>query len=1141
MKFKTLLLLFSVHKIIKEYFRIMRISLFMLFVCVFPLLAVETEAQNTFIKIGTDRPTIRDIISEIENQTEYLVLFRNRDVDTDRQVSLQDKTVKITSLLDIAFGNTDISYEIENKYILLAKTGSQNRSASIAGITGQDRKTISGVVIDERGDPVIGANISEKGTTNGTITDMDGKFTLAVAERAILLVSYIGYNTQEIAVDNRTALTLRLTEDSQSLDEVVVVGYGTQRARDVTTSVANISMKNVKEMPVTGLDQALSGQVAGVMINSSNGIPGGGPQIQIRGLGAVGADSQPLYVVDGFALPSTSSQKSNPINDIPPQDIASITILKDASATAIYGSRGANGVILVTTRRGQTGAPRVQVSAFTGLQQVIPQEKPNMMNAQEFAQFQKERFEDNGLEVPELYRNPEALGKGTDWFDELTRIAPVNEINLSVSGGNEKIMSYVSAGYTNQSGVVINTDYQRFSARANVDANLLKGLNLGLSLAPTFTKKTRDMMGGDGRSTELGWAAAANPIPPVYKPDGSYNEMIDDGAGVAWRYQNPVQSMKEIDQNTEAQRLIATLFAEYEFIRGLKFKTAFNADWSGSNYRSFRPSTIGETNQSPPTIPWSRYYQQSYLNWSSENTFTYDKQIGNHSFTALLGFTYQTQTNQSGDFTGNDYTSDEVHTMNAASRIGTWGTSIEDWSLISYLARATYNYKQKYLLTATIRRDGSSRFGEDNRWGMFPSGSIGWRLSEEYFLKDVKWLSDLKLRASYGLAGNFQIGNYTYMSQITKSNYVFHNSLAGGRQMEKVGNPNLGWERVYEWNAGIDFGILNDRVLLLVDFYKRNTKDLLLDVELPASSGYTTAKENNGNLQNTGLEISVNSRNIRTSDFMWTTNANIAFNKNKVISLGRDNAPILTGFSGEQNPTHITMVGKPLGLFYGYVVEGLYTQAEIDDPNVPKFPGAIAGNLKVKDVDGSGDITAVNDFDIIGDPYPDFTFGITNTLIYKNLDLRIQMTGAVGGQLLKTQYEYTHNTDGIFNVTKDMANRYRSESQPGNGRIPTASGTSRGRVMYRDVNSDWVIDNDYLWVKNITLGYTFSNGIGRILSNARVYFSIQNAFLITGYDGNPEVTNYGTSGSKSGTMVPGVDYTAYPVPRTYSLGVNLTF
>jgi hypothetical protein len=429
---------------------------------------------------------------------------------------------------------------------------------------------------------------------------------------------------------------------------------------------------------------------------------------------------------------------------------------------------------------------------------------------------------------------------------------------------------------------------------------------------------------------------------------------------------------------------------------------------------------------------------------------------------------------------------------------------------------------------------------------MFPSASVGWRISEESFMQNLEWMSDLKLRASYGLAGNFEIGNYTYMSQITAANYVLNGALAGGRRMNTVGNPNLGWERVYEFNAGIDFGILNDRVFLLMDFYRRNTRDLLLDVEIPASSGYTTAKQNRGDLQNTGLEISLATRNIERSNFSWTTNANIAFNRNKVVALGRDNTPLTSGFSGEQNPTHISIVGQPLALFYGYRVEGLYRAGDFDsegNPLVPAFPGAIPGNIKMKDVDGSGTITAVNDYEIIGNPYPDFTWGMSNVLMYKGWDLRIQITGSMGGQLMKTQYEYTHNTDGIFNITRDMANRYRSEVQPGDGRTPTTAGLAQGRVMYRDVNSDWIKNNDYMWVKNITLGYTFRNSSSAILSSARFYFCVQNAFLLTGYEGNPEVTNYGNAidNRKAGAMVPAVDYTTYPVPRTYTLGVNLSF
>lgn len=1113
--------------------QIMKLTLITLFTFTTGLLA-SVSSQTMRVSIHENDIEVQTILEKIEQQTEVLFIYE-KTIDLTWKTSIDAKEKTVAEILSEIFHDSNVVYAMEGNNIMLMK------QKPVDIIAQQSVRKINGKIVDKNNEAIIGANVIEKGTTNGTITDLNGNFSLTTNENAVLYISYIGYSPKEIIVQKNTDFNIILVEDSKALEEVVIVGYGTQRAKDIATSIANVSMKNIKEMPVTGLDQALSGQIAGVTINNSNGIPGGGPLVQIRGLGAVGAGNQPLYVVDGFPLPSSSNERSNPINEIPPQDIASISILKDAAATAIYGSRGANGVIVITTHKGRTGKPNIKLSAYTGIQQIISEEKPNMMNAQEFAQFQKERFEDLGVEVPKLYQNPEALGKGTDWFEEITRLAPVNEINLNITSGGENMTSYASVGYMKQDGVVIATDFERITARVNIDAKLGEKFNIGLNLAPSFTWKTRDMTGGNGREHELGWAITANPIAPVYNPDGSYNAMISDETGTTWSYPNLVQAMKDVDQETKTQRLIASLFGEYEFIKDLKFKSSFNVDWYGSTYNSFRPSTLGNINEPPPTIPYSRYNHNSYLNWASENILTYSTNIEGHSITGLLGFTFQTQKNEGGDFTGNDYTSDEIQTMNAAGRIGGWNSWFDDWALISYLARVTYNYKQKYLLTAAIRWDGSSRFGEDNRWGTFPSVSAGWRLNEENFLKDASWLSEFKVRASYGLAGNFDIGNYTYMSQITKANYVLNGALAGGRRMNSVGNPNLGWERVYEWNFGVDFGVWDDRILFLADFYKRNTKDLLLDVEIPASSGFSTAKENNGNLQNTGFEFSVTSRNMRTDNFMWTTNANIAFNKNKVISLGRDNTPILTGYSGEQNPTHITMVGKPLGLFYGYVVEGLYTQADIDNPDVPKFPGAIAGNLKMKDIDGSGDITAVNDFAIIGDPYPDFTFGITNSFMYKNWDLRIQMTGSVGGQLLKTQYEYTHNTDGIFNVTKDMANRYRSESQPGNGRIPTALGTSRGRVMFRDVNSDWVMDNDYLWVKNITLGYNLEKGIGRLVSNARFYFSVQNAFLLTGYDGNPEITNYGNSGKKAGSMVPGVDYTGYPISRVYSLGMNLTF
>jgi TonB-linked SusC/RagA family outer membrane protein len=907
-------------------------------------------------------------------------------------------------------------------------------------------------------------------------------------------------------------------------------------------------MENVKNLPVAGFDQALSGQIAGLQISTSNGIPGGGPQVQLRGIGAIGAFSQPLYVVDGFALSSTSSQISNPMNDIAPQDILSITVLKDASATAIYGSRGANGVIIINTKKGSSGESKIQISAYSGLQ-IIPQRAdPNLMNAQEFAAFKKESISDQILantgreatldEIPEIFRNPEQLGEGTDWFDVITQVAATHDINLSLSGGNDKIRTYVSGGYFKQEGVVISTGYERYSLRVNVDADLSQRFTVGISLAPTFSKRGKRITGGAGRGEQgFGEALVASPIPPVYNEDGSYNAMIQEEPGI-FPYPNPLMALKEVDDNSQGTRILTSAFVEYSLLDNLTLRSTFNADWQNGSRDFFHPSTVGYLFEYPPTIPSALHSTFSNLNLLNENTLTYKNNFGEgHSVTGLVGYNIQHETTKGAIFDGTDFPDDDVKTFNAAARI-TGSTSVEEWALISYLARINYSYKDKYLLTATIRRDGSSRFGEDNRWGNFPSLALGWQVSNESFLQNVTWFSNLKLRVSYGKSGNFQIGNYTHMSQIVSSNYILGGGLVGGRRMNSLGNPLLGWEKMREINLGVDISFLNNRVYLTADFYKRNTEDLLLNTELPRSSGFSSAIENHGNIQNKGIELSISSSNIVRNNFTWNTDFNIAFNRNKVLALGATNSPILAGRSYEGNPTNITMVGQPIGLFYGFVFDGIYqSQGEID--NGPSFPGAVPGNMRVKDIDGNGVINDIEDFDVIGNPYPDFMWGITNTLTYKRFDLRVSATSQVGGSRIRTNQFTTHLLDGLFNVSRDLIDRWRSPSQPGNGKVPTTNGTGYGRRMYRDINSLFVEDNTYFWIKNITLGYTFPDGIakGRI-KEARFYASIQNGLLFTKFSGNPEVTSYVEGGS---ALTPGYDSNPFPVPVIFSIGTNLTF
>lgn len=1006
----------------------------------------------------------------------------------------------------------------------------------------QETFKITGVVSDASG-PLPGVSVLIKGSVDGTVTNESGVFSLEGKKGATLIFRSLGYITQELPIVNGQPIKITLENESEGLEEVVVVGYGSQQRKDVTGSVASVSMTNVRSQAVSSVDQALSGQVSGVNVSTSNGIPGGGPKIQIRGIGAVGAGSDPLYVIDGFPVPSSSSQQSNPMSAINPQDIESMTILKDASATAIYGSRGANGVVMITTKKGVSGKPTIQLSATSGFQEVPQKGRPDLMNGQEFAQFRKEalmdkiRFEEGRepalSEIPELYRNPELIGAGTDWFDEVTRVSPMSDINLSISGGSDKMRIYTSLGYLNQEGVMLNTGFERFSLRTNIDANVTDRLKVGVNLAPSMSF-LRGGVRGQGRDE---FFDITSPIPAVYNEDGSYNPYIESPG--TFGNPNPVMFLNDRVDKSNRTRVLANVFGEYEIIDNLKFKSTFNVDYESSGSEYFRPSTIPNQNAPGLSVPSGSNGNSKYLNWLNENTLSYDLRTDNgHSLSGLLGFTVQSNKVDYIGFNGSQFPDDDIQTLNAAARITVGGIDRSDWALISYLARANYSYLDRYLVTATIRTDGSSRFGANNRWGTFPSLALGWRLSEENFLKNTTWLNELKLRASYGFTGNFNIGNYSYMSNIGTRDYVFGGSLASGRVMNTLGNPNLGWERMRELNVGLDLAVLDNRLNVSFDFYNRNTQDLLLNVEIPQSSGFGSVTENRGDVRNRGVELGISSTNIARENFGWSTNLTFSMNRNTVIALGRSDDPIFSGSSSEGNPTNITRIGHPVGMIYGYVVDGIY-QNEDEIERYPAFPGAIPGNMRFRDVNGDGVITPFQDFDVIGNPYPDFVWGLTNRFNYKNFDLSVLMVGSMGAEMLRATNFYTGNIDGVFNVRKEVADRWRSPEQPGNGRVPTTNGTGRGRVMYRDTHSYSVEKTDYVWVKNITLGFNMALPEAGFFRSVRFYGSLQNAFLFTDYSGNPEGSNYNRE--DQGALVPGIDYSNYPVPRIFTLGTNFSF
>ncbi|MFD2599857.1 SusC/RagA family TonB-linked outer membrane protein [Sphingobacterium corticis] len=1049
------------------------------------------------------------------------------------------KTAALLALL--GFVNFNGAVSAENYYSTRLKLKNLIQPVQPVRITGR--------VTDQSGSPISGVSVMLKGLTTGTSTNEDGRYTLEVNDaKGILTFSYVGYLTKETTIGEVREINVVLETGNQDMDEVVVVGYGRVQKKDLTGSVSSVSSTQVKDIPVASIEQKLIGQVPGLQISSPSGMPGSGGNVKIRGTGSVTSGNSPLYVVDGFAITNTGGQQYNPLNSISPDDIESVSVLKDASSTAIYGSRGSNGVIMITTKRGKTGPPVVSLNTYGGLQAVPMKGRPQVLNGTEYAQFRKDLIIDQfaargetatDADIPEAFRDPAQYGIGTDWYDAVLRVAPQSNVDVSIRGGSESTRYSASLGRLEQKGTIRYTDYTRYSMNFNLESNITDKFKLGMGLMPTAGVQNRNSFEVGSRDvlTRTLWLS---PIVPITDANGERTRFITSpgaiGAG------NPLNTLEFAGTEAKYLRALATAFLEYEILNGLKAKYAFNYDYINNSSFAFSPSfVIGETsNQNPnPSIPSSSTAQNTTGNWLSELTLTYDKTFGtDHRINAVAGYTAQEEKYNGYGFGATNYPDNLIETINASTLLNGASAGVEKWSLLSYLARVNYTLKDKYLFTATFRMDGSSRFGINNKYGSFPSGAFAWRASEEDFLKDITWLTDLKLRASYGRTGNFNIGNYQYASNVGSSNYAFGNTLANGRVTSSLANQDLTWEKASEFDAGVDISIFNSRLNLVADYYNRVTSSLLLNTELPFASGFGTAMINSGKVQNRGFEFAVTSQNL-VGDFTWSTSANISFNRNKVLELNpaTGNAPIYSGRSGEGYFTHKTEVGKPIGQFFGYVFDGLYrSQQELDTQ--PTATSSVVGSVRYLDIDGNGIIEPVKDFTVIGNANPDFTYGLTNTFGYKRFDLNVILVGSHGGELMKTGNEFLTNTDGVFNVDRKVLDRWRSPENPGDGKTPTTVGA---RTLYRDVSTLWIEDASFLRVQNIAFGYNFDSkifGSSSLLKSFRLYGSIQNLATFTKYSGaNPEAgTNDGFS-----ALTPGRDFTAYPMPRVFTAGINLTF
>ena len=1025
--------------------------------------------------------------------------------------------------------------------------------------------TISGRVVDEKGAGLPGVNVIVRGTSIGTQTDVDGNYNIKAADNATLVFTFVGYAAQEVPVNGRSSISATLAPDAKGLEEVVVVGYGVQEKKLLATSISSISAKQVELIPVASPSEALVGLVAGAQITEPSGEPGQGAVIRVRGLGSISAGNNPLYVVDGYPLNSPDNY-----NQIPPGDIQSIQILKDAAACAIYGSRGGNGIVIVTTKHGSSGGKtRFNFSANTGIQQVA--KKVDVLNRDQYLSYVKDAYANAGQTLPLALGNDPSTYADTDWQNEIFRTGVQQNYQLSASGGSDKNQFYVSGGYFNQSGITKGTGFERFSLRANYDAQLSPKLKLGLNLAPSFTRTDvrpvsgsyngGNISGGNapgGETAAVTTALILSPLVPARLPNGDYgllsNSVLNPngtpGISIA-DLLNPVAPLDLYQDRTNSVRALGSTYLDFEVLKGLHLRTNFGAELINNRRGIYVPATLPTNNSrtanlSKPVLNNidARQLNNTNLNWVWENTASYNRSFGaDHNVTLLAGYAAQYNQNESSNVLGQTgtYTNTSVEYVTGAGQIF-GGAGFVANSLTSVFGRVDYSFKERYILTAALRSDGSSRFGPDNRYATFPSVALAWRAGEEAFIKQFPVISELKLRASYGVTGNNNIGDYNYQSYQTAANYAFganSGTRVFGFSPNGVAIRDLGWETNTQVDAGFDLGLFRDRIYLTVAAYQRNTTDLLLNRNIPAVLGYATrALANVGEVRNRGLEFQLNTANIQGKDFTWSTSANLSINRNQVMALAGQNDQLLYDAVFGYTSSIRVVAGQPLGLFYGYTQEGVYKdQADVDASPKWAAGATVPGDIKYKDINGDGKIDT-QDIGIIGNPFPSFTYGLQNTFAYKSLSLGITLQGSQGNDVLSASDRYVNNFPGLANARTDALNRWRSPNDPGDGMTPRVSRASSSSLT--QFSSRFVHDASFLRIRNVTLRYNLPTALvsKAAMQNASVFATAQNLYTFTKYFGyNPEANNYGNST----TPTYGVDQGSYPMARTITLGVTVGF
>ena len=1040
---------------------------------------------------------------------------------------------------------------------------------------------VTGKVSDDQG-PAIGVSVMEKGTNNGVITDLDGNYVITVKPGATLVFSSIGYATQEIVVGSQSVINVKLSEDAEFLDEVVVVGYGVMKRSDLSGASVSMKEEDLKGSIITNLDQSLQGRAAGVSAVQTSGAPGSSSSIRVRGQATVNANAEPLYVIDGVivqgggnsgadfglgdALGNGRVSTISPLSTINPADIVSMEILKDASATAIYGAQGANGVVLITTKHGKAGDAKF---SYDGMFAVSRQNsRIRMLNLREFAEFYNDMVDLGEVEANAMYADPSILGKGTNWQDEVFRTALQHQHQVSAQGGSEKVQYYVSGSYMNQEGTIIGSNFDRLSFRTNLDAQLKEWFKLGVNATWALTHDNLKL--ADGQEGVIFYSLSSLPDIPVYDIDGNYSTVVREG----YTTKNPVALAMYNENKLKRQKLTGNIYAELTPIKHLVFRTELGFDISSSQADTYKPKiSLGTFQQGSNSISQQ---QNNSTYWSVKNYLTYANTFGKHSFSAMVGqeawesrWNYLRAANT-------DLPSDEVRNLALATGTPKVNSGFGSSAMASFFTRETYNYDNRYLLTYTFRYDGSSNFGPDNRWAGFHSVAGSWRFSNEKFFQGAKnVINDGKIRLGWGQTGNANIGSGAWESGMSK----MPSALGDSQRPANISNTGIHWEKQQQTNIGLDLSFLQNRINLTVDVYQKISSDMLMSMTLPSymgtqgngSSALAAPKGNYGTIRNRGLEITLDTHPVDVKDFNWDSNFQISFNQNKLIALDGSANAQLVGYGQWSDIVSVTEIGESLYNFYGYKVVGVYKDFEdiMNSPRPEKFPedGVFnrnttvwPGDLKFEDVNGDGYINEL-DRTNIGSPLPLFTFGWTNTFRYKNVDLSIFLNGSYGNKVLNYNL-MGQGYNGLVHMNSVWTNQHISISDRArleaidpskpwlddvtNVRVVNAD-TKTPRPTIADPNDNdrlsdrYVEDGSYLRIKNITLGYTFPKSVLQKakIENIRLYMNIQNLYTFTKYSGyDPEV---GASTQDSSGLTFGVDNGRYPSPMTCSFGVNITF